>query len=816
MKRTLTALIICILSQSLFAQLGWQNDNWQVIANGSSGGSTTFNESGTFTVSDLKPNGEFYRADLAILKDVVLSESEPYLFLKIKLTDGVLSQDKALFQLLDLEVNQSGKAEGASISGASSTQFITSENDQTFHHIVWDLSAVLGDDFYEGNVIPFTNLNWTNGSTTPGSKRGIFGFKLIVAPSSEAIPAYEVYKISTYANVEAGLNDTSTASERPVAEDGEYQQIIFYGQSLSMGWEAPQAITTQPIDGNFMLGSSPLMLYSNQSPTLNPLVASRWQHGGEQPVVSCVNAFATRYRDHTNAQTKFIGMQAGEGGRTIERLSKECTNDGFYQSTFLKILDNTLAALEGSNATVQCPAIVYMQGEYNYKEVDASGQGLTPGTNGTTDKDEYKRLLLILKDNMQHDIMSTYGQTEKPIFFIYQTSGKYVSNEEQEISMAQYEFAQENSDVILLNPHYAMPDYNGGHLSTNGYRWYGEIVGNILYDVLVDQKEYKPVIPESFDISENTVAIQFHVPTPPLNFDTLLTPKVSNYGFLVTNKNQSTNLIEKVEIIGESQVKITCTENLSGSIEISYAGKSVTGTGNLADSYSKNALYTYFDDSSNAKKEDYTPKQANGAPLYGESYPLKNWGAAFYHVETVPNNNPTGSILSPKTGSTFLTGDNIKIEADASDPDGHITKVEFFRDNTKIGEDTSAPYTATWLNAPAGDYEISAIIYDNYEGTDTASVIISVKDPTTPLKAQTADQVKVYPNPFFDSLTIQIADLKGQQEYLTIYDAAGKVQHRQKIDSLKINLNMTYLKSGLYFLEVGQHKAAKRMTLIKP
>ena len=34
----------------------------------------------------------------------------------------------------------------------------------------------------------------------------------------------------------------------------------------------------------------------------------------------------------------------------------------------------------------------------------------------TTDKQEYKRLLIQLKDNMQNDILKQYGQQEKPVF----------------------------------------------------------------------------------------------------------------------------------------------------------------------------------------------------------------------------------------------------------------------------------------------------------------------------------------------------------------------------------------------------------------
>jgi hypothetical protein len=230
---------------------------------------------------------------------------------------------------------------------------------------------------------------------------------------------YPLYNfcVTFYYVLEANENSRTVPS---LDKGNDYLQLIIYGQSLGMGWECPRAITTTAIDGNYMLGNSPLMKYNSGQTVLNPLTATLWEQGGEQPIVGCVNAFSQLYRENINPDQKFIGMTGGEGGQTIERLSKECTNSGFYASTFTKILDNTLSALP-SGETVACPAIVYMQGEYNCNNSSwYGGRGLTPGSDGTTGKDEYKRLLLQLKNNMQADVMQKYGQTQKPLFFIYQ------------------------------------------------------------------------------------------------------------------------------------------------------------------------------------------------------------------------------------------------------------------------------------------------------------------------------------------------------------------------------------------------------------
>ena len=455
-------------------------------------------------------------------------------------------------------------------------------------------------------------------------------------------------------------------------EKTDYIQIILYGQSLSMGWEAPRAITTDSISGNYMLGSSPLVRGWEATPNkLNPLVATVWNNGGEQPIVSCVNVFSNLYRQNLESGQKFIGVTGGEGGQTIEKLSKECTNNGYYQSSFVKILDGTKAAL-GNEKTVSCPAVIFMQGEYNCNEESwYKNQGLMPGTNGTTDKNEYKRLLLILKNNMQNDIMQKYGQSQKPLFFIYQTSGWYLREKEMPISMAQYEFAEENDDVVFLNPHYALPDYGGGHLSTNGYRWYGEIMGKILYDELVDKKPYTPVYPKNFTVKDDSLTIEFHVPSPPLVLDTWTNAKASYYGFSVY-KNGSTVLLKSVELKDNDKVVITANDHLTGEIEVVYAGNKTSGTGNLRDSYEYASMYRYFDDFADSKKETYTPKDMNGIKIYGQHYPMYNWSAGFYKKI-----NQNSSSISTNAGSRISIYPNpakdfIEI---ASIPDNSIIRI---------------------------------------------------------------------------------------------------------------------------------------------
>ncbi|RED95979.1 putative secreted protein (Por secretion system target) [Marinoscillum furvescens DSM 4134] len=84
---------------------------------------------------------------------------------------------------------------------------------------------------------------------------------------------------------------------------------------------------------------------------------------------------------------------------------------------------------------------------------------------------------------------------------------------------------------------------------------------------------------------------------------------------------------------------------------------------------------------------------------------------------------PSVSITSPTTGSSATEGDSMVITATSSDSDGTVDKVEFFVGTYKLGEDTVAPYEATWNYLPAGTHNITAIATDNYGESNTSSVV---------------------------------------------------------------------------------------------
>lgn len=414
--------------------------------------------------------------------------------------------------------------------------------------------------------------------------------------------------------------------------DADYSHVIFYGQSLSMGWESTEALTTAEMSGVYMLGSQIQINQGNTAvSTLTPLIATTSANLGEHPAAAASHVLKQMLNKH-RIETDLIVTGCGEGGKTIEQLSKESTNGtNLYNAFFIDALDRAKTIANNASKTIVCPAIVFMQGEFNYTSL--TGAGLTPGSNATNDRGTYKNYLKILKDNMQADIMAKYGQTQKPLFFISQVGGQYINIDAMPINQAQIEFADENDDVVLLNPNYGVPDYNAGHLSSNGYRWYGELIGKQLYQTFFNQRSGMVVRAKEFEISENRQEIMVHcqVPFAPLVFDTNLVASATSYGFRIGDSTGTVN-IQSVEIVGGTSILLKLAKPLAATgVSISYASSGRGGTGNLRDSEHWTSMYRYTDETAYAKKPTYTPKLPDGVtPIYGDKYPCHNWLVAFY------------------------------------------------------------------------------------------------------------------------------------------------------------------------------------------
>lgn len=91
--------------------------------------------------------------------------------------------------------------------------------------------------------------------------------------------------------------------------------------------------------------------------------------------------------------------------------------------------------------------------------------------------------------------------------------------------------------------------------------------------------------------------------------------------------------------------------------------------------------------------------------------------------------NPVVKVTTPTYNTLYAEGGLMKIDVDATDHDG-IDKVEFYKNDVKVGEDAEAPYSFTLDNLAAGTYFITARAYDKKgNATQSTSMPVHVNGP---------------------------------------------------------------------------------------
>ena len=95
------------------------------------------------------------------------------------------------------------------------------------------------------------------------------------------------------------------------------------------------------------------------------------------------------------------------------------------------------------------------------------------------------------------------------------------------------------------------------------------------------------------------------------------------------------------------------------------------------------------------------------------------------------NSPPSVGLTQPANGATFTAPATVGIAATASDPFGSVSRVEFFNGATKLGEDTTSPYSFSWAGVAAGTYSLTARAVDNGGAVTTGAARTVTVQPAT-------------------------------------------------------------------------------------
>ena len=420
-------------------------------------------------------------------------------------------------------------------------------------------------------------------------------------------------------------------------------QVIGYGQSLAAAAESYVGLSFTNIRNNRRFGSYFNVRDIITIPSIQNMTALSTGTEREPTGLGACNSFKylfDKFYNNIKITNKFNYIIAGEGGRSIEQLTKHFVgdkNDIYTEQITNKILAWSPTVASNAGDTIGCIAINWMQGEAN----SAGGVSLGGIDPATHDKDTYKALLLAMKDTLQKDIMAAYNQEFKPLFFIYVPGGIHTVGFDVPIQMAFLEFEKENDDVILYAPNYPQPKY-GSHLSSNGYRILGEQMAKKMYYALCENKKVRPLEPRKITRNGNKIIIDFIVPNPPLIYNNWTVPSIENKGFQV-KLDSALQVITSVTVY-DTYVIIELPTNASGQLEVNYAGYKIYGVsadkgwGNICDSDDFKSLYSWENDDDGTHHVIYQPTLEGGGAVLGTKYNLANWCLPFYYKLTSVQN----------------------------------------------------------------------------------------------------------------------------------------------------------------------------------
>ncbi len=247
------------------------------------------------------------------------------------------------------------------------------------------------------------------------------------------------------------------------------------------------------------------------------------------------------------------------------------------------------------------------------------------------------------------------------------------------------------------------------------------------------------------DVNGSVTKVEFFSGTTKLGEDL-----TSPYGFIWSNASVGAHAVtakatdNSNNVTTSTQVNITVNGNVVPTVSITspsnnaqfITGTPITITAAAADANGTVTKVEFFNGTTKLGEDLTAPYSFawNNAPagthvLTAKATDNGNNIATSAAVTIVVSANavPTVSITSPANNAQFTAGAPITINATASDPNGAVTKVEFFSGATKLGEDATSPYSLAWNNAATGVHILTAKVTDSGNSVVTsASVSITV------------------------------------------------------------------------------------------
>jgi hypothetical protein len=376
-------------------------------------------------------------------------------------------------------------------------------------------------------------------------------------------------------------------------------QIISTGQSNSTGTGAfPLLSTAQPFN-NRVINSS----LDSFIPLTEPAVNGSYPLMGETMSSGLANMLTfLAMMDGVPNYSTIISLN-GVPGAAYSELMQGSTP---YNNALTRVSAAKDLSLN-ENKTLVVTGITTIHGE-------------TDEINGMS-SDQYEQYLNEWQSDYESDIKAITGQSQNiPLFIDQMSSWTSFGFTTPRVAIGQYNAAKNNPDkIIMVTPRYIFDSVDSiSHMTNYSQRRLGEYYAKVYKKVIIDKEEWKPLMPENITIVGNIITAQFHVPVPPLAFDTNLVYQKQNMGFEYFDENNSAT-ITNVAITGPDTVTITLSNAPTGQdkrLRYAYTGVANSWTGRTMWGAARG----------NLRDSDMTMAIHSGAPM--GNY-LHNWALTF-------------------------------------------------------------------------------------------------------------------------------------------------------------------------------------------
>lgn len=333
--------------------------------------------------------------------------------------------------------------------------------------------------------------------------------------------------------------------------------IIDYGQSLSLG-ATGAAITTTVVSPNIlMFKDQPFTPAGDLVPFYHHPTHSETPIGGSATVIA--ELAASRNKSLSNSQ--FLVSYAGEGGASIDQLSKGTV-------PYTRLLNHVTVGMQKAQALGKTYCLYGIQ----WTQGEADCQTMT--------KAEYRGKLVQLRNDLIADAKAITNQKWNTAFAMYQLS----SFNSKHVPPANYnkDFVTVYEDMGKTEPgfYFGNPNYDkvytiedGGnviiHLNSISYKRMGAEYG-IIWDKLMTDKEYKRLTIQNYYFQGKLICLEFN---KDLAIDTTTVNAAGNYGFSI-----SANTINSVTI-KDNRITIVCANNVVAGTRLLYAFNAADNAG---------------------------------------------------------------------------------------------------------------------------------------------------------------------------------------------------------------------------------------------